>query len=194
MADLKDIDIGSRFASEFADQRVPTLSQVLETCKGKVRVNIELKYYGHDDRLEQRVADVVEAHGMVSDVVIMSLKSEAVAKMKSLRPAWKVGLLTSVKLGDLTRSKADFLAVNASLASRNFIRLAHNSGKEVHVWTVNDALSMSTMMGRGVDNIITDKPGLGKTVLKQRAALSVPERLLLELAGILGVEPEIGEQ
>ncbi len=61
-------------------------------------MNIELKYYGHDDRLEQRVADMVEAHGMASDVVIMSLKSEAVAKMKSLRPAWKVGLLTSVKL------------------------------------------------------------------------------------------------
>ncbi len=33
MADLKDIDIGSRFASEFADQRVPTLSQVLETAR-----------------------------------------------------------------------------------------------------------------------------------------------------------------
>ena len=39
----------------------------LDECKGKLSVNIELKYYGHDEQLEQRVADVVDAHGMASD-------------------------------------------------------------------------------------------------------------------------------
>ena len=32
------------------------------------------------------------------------------------------------------------------------------------------------------------------SVLEQRSELSVPERLLLELAGTLGVVPQIGEQ
>ena len=31
------------------------LAEVLDACKGKVGVNIELKYYGHDQQLEQRV-------------------------------------------------------------------------------------------------------------------------------------------
>jgi hypothetical protein len=26
---------------------------VLDECKGKIGVNIELKYYGHDERLEE---------------------------------------------------------------------------------------------------------------------------------------------
>jgi glycerophosphoryl diester phosphodiesterase len=193
MADLRDIDIGSWFGAEFKDERVPTLGEILDECKGKVRVNIELKYYGHDEQLEQRVAEIVEAHEMASDIVLMSLKIGAVEKMKSIRPSWKVGLLMSVSAGDLGSIDADFLAVNAGFAKRSFIRSAHDSGRQVHVWTVNDAPTMSAMIGRGVDCLITDKPALARSVLEQRAKMSPPERLLLELAGILGVVPETGE-
>jgi glycerophosphoryl diester phosphodiesterase len=197
MADLKDIDVGSWRSEDYKDQRVPTLGEVLDTCKGRVGVNIELKYYGdHAVQLEQRVVEVVEAHGMASDVVIMSLKVDAVEKMKETRPDWKVGLLMSVSAGDLENVNADFLAVNASFADREFIRSAHNAEKrkDVYVWTVNDAATMSIMISRGVDSLITDKPALAREVLEQRAKLSPPERLLLELAGALGVAPEIGEQ
>ncbi len=193
VADLKNIDVGSWFAPKFKDQRVPTLGEVLDECKGKAGVNIELKYYGHDEQLEQRVADIVEAHGMTSDIVIMSLKLDAVEKMKSIRPDWKVGLLMSVSVGDLKNLDIEFLAVNASFANRGFVHSAHNLDREVYVWTVNDAPTMSIMMSRGVDSLITDKPALARSVLEQRAKLSVPERLLLELAAMLGVVPEIGE-
>jgi len=192
MDDLKDIDIGSWRGAEFKDERVPTLGEVLRQCKGKARVNIELKYYGHDEQLERRVAEIVEANGMASDIVLMSLKIDAVQKMKSIRPHWKVGLLMSVSAGDLQSVKADFLAVNAAFANRRFIRSAHQMGRQVHVWTINDAVSMSTMIGRGVDGLITDKPALARSVLRQRAEMSPPERLLLELASFLGVTPEIG--
>lgn len=193
MDDLKDIDVGSWFGAEFKDERVPTLAEVLDECKGKAGVNIELKYYGHDEQLEQRVADIVEAHDMASGVVVMSLKIDAVKKMKFIQPDWKAGLLMSVSAGNLKNIDADFLAVNAAFADRSFIRTAHGDGREVHVWTVNDAPTMSAMIGRGVDNLITDKPALARSVIEQRAQMSAPERLLLELAGNLGVVPEIGE-
>ena len=160
MTDLENIDIGSWFNAKFRDERVPTLGDVLEECKGKAGVNIELKYYGHDEQLEQRVADIVESHDMASQVVVMSLKIDAVKKMKSLRPKWKVGLLMSVSAGNLGNIDADFLAVNAAFASRNLVRSAHDNGREVYVWTVNDAPTMSTMMSRGVDSLITDNPAL----------------------------------
>lgn len=192
--DLAGIDIGSSFGPEFKDERVPTLAQALDTCKGKIRVNIELKYYGHDQQLEQRVAELVESHGMEAEVVAMSLKMDGVRKMKALRPQWKVGLLMSVSAGDLKQVEADFLAVNAGFADRRLIRQAHDAGKEVYVWTVNDAVTMSSMIGRGVDGLLTDRPQLARSVLVQRSQLSVPERLLLELAGFLGAVPEIAEQ
>ena len=97
-------------------------------------------------------------------------------------------------MGDLTRAQADFLAVKATLASRAFIRSAHGQNKRVFVWTVNDPISMSTLIGRGVDGIITDHPALARQVLAERAEMSSVERLLINLAGVLGVERQIAEQ
>jgi glycerophosphoryl diester phosphodiesterase len=193
LEDLRDIDIGSWFGPEFKDQRVPTLGQVLDECKGKAGVNIELKYYGHDEKLEQRVAEIVEAHDMVEHVVIMSLKPGAVSKMKSLRPDWTVGLLMSVSAGNLNKIEADFLAVNASFVDRRFVSSAHSAGKDVAVWTVNDGLTMSAMISRGVDGLITDKPALARSVLAQRAEMSPLERMLVELALLFGAASDIGE-
>jgi glycerophosphoryl diester phosphodiesterase len=188
---LRQVDIGSKFSPEFSDQRVPTLDEVLELCKGKVKVNIELKYYGHDQQLEQRVAELVEAHDMQDSIIVMSLKYDAVQKMKKLRPKWTVGLLTAVAVGDLTtRDQADFLAVNTELATRRFVRRAHAADKQVFVWTVNEPLTISVMAGRGVDSIITDKPGLARRVLENRKRLSSVERMLIELAVVFGVERE----
>ena len=194
MTDLKNIDIGSWFGAEFKNERVPTLGEILDQCRGKIGVNIELKYYGHDKQLEQRVVDIVESHEMVDSIVVMSLKMDAVRKMKSIRPRWKVGLLMSVSAGNLKKINADFLAVNAGFADRSFTMAAHRSGKEVYAWTVNDAATMSVMIGRGVDGLITDKPALARSVLQQRASMSAPERLLVELGGLFGIAPEMDEQ
>ena len=166
---------------------------MLDLCKDTVGVVIELKYYGRDQQLEERVARIVDERGMASQIAVMSLELAAVRKMKTLRPGWKVGLLMSVSAGNLEASGADFLAVNAAFASRRFVRRAHRRGEKIFVWTVNDASTMSAMMGRGVDGLITDKPALAKAVLAERATLSPAVRLLLELAGILGVRPRIDE-
>ena len=159
-------------------------------CKGKIGVNIELKSYGRDQKLERRVIDLVEKHGMETEIVLMSLKHEAVNRAKSLRPAWKVGLLTGVAIGNLASLDVDFLAVHVGLASRDLIRSAHETGKEIAVWTVNDPITMSTLISRGVDNLITDRPALARRVLVERKGLSSAERLLIEISGLLGGAPE----
>jgi glycerophosphoryl diester phosphodiesterase len=192
--DLQDLDIGSWFAAEFRDERVPTLEQVLNTCQGKAGVNIELKFYGHDERLEERVIEIVERYNMESEVVVMSLKLESVQRMRKLRPSWQVGLLTAAAIGSLRRVDADFLAVSAGTATRDFIHATHRSGKKVHVWTINDPIAMSTMFGRAADNLITDKPAVARQVLEERAKLGLPERVLLGVAELFGVKPLFSQQ
>jgi glycerophosphoryl diester phosphodiesterase len=100
----------------------------------------------------------------------------------------------SVYAGDLKKLDADFLAVNAAFVGRRFVRDAHANGKQVYVWTVNDPATMSRMIGCGVDGLLTDKPELARSVLEQRAQMSAPQRLLLDLSGIFGVAPQIDEQ
>jgi glycerophosphoryl diester phosphodiesterase len=186
LEDLGRLDVGSWFAHEFRDQRVPTLERVLDMCRGKVGVTIELKYYGQSRRLEQRVVAIVEAHEMASQVEVMSLNYDGIQTMRSLRPQWRYGYLAAVTLSDPIRVEADFLAVSVKLATWRFVRAAHRRGKEVYVWTVNDPLTLSTLMGRGVDGIITDEPARARGVLAQRARMSSVERLLVQLAAFLG--------
>jgi len=192
--DIERIDIGSWKDPGFSAERVPLLANVLNECRGRCGVVIELKYYGHDQQLEQRVVDIIEATQMVESVMLMSLKADAVNKMKRLRPTWKVGLLMSVAAGNLSAIDVDFLAVNGAFVNRRSISSAQRNNREIYVWTINDAVTMSTLVGRGVDGLITDKPALARTVLAHRADMSIPERMMLELAQTLGVPPEVVEQ
>lgn len=192
--DLNDIDIGGSFGPPFANERVPKLSEVLQLCRGKAGVLIELKYYGHDQNLEQRVVDIVEKYGMSNEVMVMSLKPEGVSKIKRLRPNWKCGLLLSISVGNIQKIEADFLAVNARFATRSLINKLHHANKEIYVWTVDDPVGMSALMNRGVDGVITNLPEVGRNVLTQRANMSSADRLLTEIAALLGKPPAYEEQ
>lgn len=191
-ADLRAVDIGSYVDARFSSERVPTLAEVLDECRGRAKVLIELKYYGHDQHLEARVVNLVEAHGMSDAVAIMSMNPRGLAKVRALRPQWRIGLVTAVAAGDLTRADADFLAVNTRIATEPFVQLAHRRGKDVCVWTINDRRAMTTLISRGIDVLITDYPELARQVLQERAALSSGERLLLELAVLFDRVPTTG--
>jgi glycerophosphoryl diester phosphodiesterase len=183
---VRAIDVGRWFSPEFADERVPTLAEVLEEVDGRSRVIIELKYYGYDQQLEQRVIDIVEQFDLVDDVMIMSLSYEGIQKIRALRPEWTIGLLVAQAAGNLARLDTDFLAVHERIATAQLIRAAGVAGKQVFVWTINDAVNMSRILSLGVDGIITDEPGLAREVLAARSKLSSAERLLLHTALLLG--------
>jgi glycerophosphoryl diester phosphodiesterase len=186
-SDLVDLDIGSWFDPAFADQRVVTLGEVLEAVGGQAGVVVELKYYGHDQRLEERVVEVVEAAGRQGDVMLMSLKLEGLKTAAALRPGWTRGLLNTVSVGDLTQLDVDFLALNAAAASGATIRRAHERGLRVFVWTINDPVQMSVMLSRGADGLITDEPAIARRVLELRETLGPSGRLLLRIAGEVGL-------
>ena len=171
-------------------ERVPTLAEALAVCKGRARVIVELKAYGHDQHLEERVIAVVEAAGMTNDCIFMSLDHGMVRKMKQLRPSWRCGVLVAKAFGDLTSLGADFLAVEARMATGRFVRRAHRAGQEVYVWTVNDPAWMLVAMSHGADGLITDKPDLAREVVARRAEMSDTQRLLLALLVRLGASTQ----
>lgn len=181
LANLETIDIGSWFAAKYASERVPTLKQVLELCKDRVGVIIELKYYGHDQALGERVIEIVEDLDMSQQIMIMSLKAEQVQRVRRLKPSWTCGLLMSVAVGDIENLDVDFLAVNGSFIGRSFVQRLHKANKKVFVWTINDEGTMSTLMNCGVDGILTDRPAMAKDVLATRSQMTGAELLLAEI-------------
>jgi glycerophosphoryl diester phosphodiesterase len=189
-AELRTVDIGSRVGPQFSGERVPTLAEALAVCKGKARVDVELKSYGHDQKLQERVAEIVEAAGMANDCIYMSLDHTMIERMKRLRPSWRCGVLAAKARGDLTSLHADFLAVEARMATGRFVRQAHRAGQDVYVWTVDDPAWMLAAMSRGADGLITDKPDLARQVVARRAAMSDGQRVALALLVRLGAHTE----
>jgi glycerophosphoryl diester phosphodiesterase len=54
------------------------------------------------------------------------------------------------------------------VASAALVRRAHRGGLHVHVWTVDDADQMRTLLDRGVDGLMTDRTDILARVLAER--------------------------
>lgn len=84
-------------------------------------------------------------------------------------PEIRTGFIANMLLGDpATLEYADFFSVKHIVVTENFVKSAHNAGKEVHVWTVNTKHLINRMKGLDVDSIITDNPVLCKKILSRK--------------------------
>jgi glycerophosphoryl diester phosphodiesterase len=188
-AEVRELDVGSWFGPDFQGEGIATLEEVLLRARGRAKIVIELKYYGHDQRLEERVAAIVDRTGMEDDIAVMSLNLRGVERMSALRPDFRTGLLAATAVGRLTQVDVDFLAVSLPLATTRLLRQAHAGGKEVYVWTVNDEVTMAHQLLQGVDGLITDHPARARAVIEIERGLTSVERLLLGTSFWLGVKP-----
>jgi glycerophosphoryl diester phosphodiesterase len=187
--EVRKLDVGSWFDPAFAGERVPTLVEIINLARGKIRLNIELKFFGPDRRLVQQVVNIVREQNVASDCLITSLNYDALVEVKQRDPSLRTGLIVAQALGDVSRLEVDVLAVRADFLSDELLRSAHRDGKEVHVWTVNEAPQMFRLIKRGADNIITSDPDLAVRVREEWANLTGTERLVLSSRLLLGLEP-----
>ncbi len=168
-----------------SERRIATLDDFMERARGRIRLNIELKYYGWDPELGSEVVRRIREMGMEDEVVLMSLSLDAVHQLRRLAPDIPLGYLSSVAVGDLVLLPVDFLAVAGPAASPRLIREARAREMEVLVWTINRADVMADMIERGAEGIITDDPALAVRVRDELAGMSPPARLLLRFRSLL---------
>lgn len=157
--EIENIDVGSIYSQAFKAVRIPTLEEVLNKVKGRIRLNIELKVDGRENGMISRLIGLIEKTDFVNDCIITSSDYEALIKIKSLNKNIKTGFIAYVSAEELfNREAADLFSIHMSLLSSEVIRYSHSMGKEIHVWTVNDQEEMEQCLLLGVDNIITDYP------------------------------------
>ena len=189
VTELANIDIGRKYDTAFTGEHTPLLEDVIDLVRGRTKINVELKYNVPDPDLAPAVVDLLRRENMLDQVVITSLDYAALKQIKSIEPRLKTGHIVTAAVGNVVRTEADFLSLNAAQATSSLIRRAHAAGKDVHVWTVNTPDVMMRMIERGVDNIITDDPALLVRVIKERQALSKPELLGLRLRVLFDKPP-----
>jgi len=187
--ELKDIDVGSWFAPEFSSERIPTLQQVIDVARGRIKLNIELKYTWSDPALAQKVGEIIQRNGFATDCVVSSLNFKALTEIKRAFPELTTGFIVLQAVGNLSRMEADFLSISAARATPRLVEDTHRRSRAVHVWTVNDLNNALSMIEMGVDNIITDEPAAIRSLLEAWHTLSDSEKIVLMLRNlIVGIE------
>jgi glycerophosphoryl diester phosphodiesterase len=195
LAELQALDVGSRRGAAYAGERVPTLEEVIGFARGRLLLNVELKYNVPDAELAPAVVDMLSRERFDSDSVITSLDLGALRQVEQQSPGMVTGLIVTAAVGSVAHAETDFLSLNAAKAKASLVRRLHGAGKAVHVWTVNDPEAMLRMIERGVDNVITDDPARLVGLLQERSALSTPERLGLTLRALFTrMPPELVDE
>ncbi len=162
--EISRLDAGSYFAPEFAGERIPSLSGVIDFAKKKgIQLNIELKPSGHEQNFEQCVVDLIRAENFEENCVVTSISYETLERVKAYDQDIQTVYVMSLAYGDITKlAAADHFSIEASSISREMVADIHYAGKRVYAWTPNTQESISRMIELGVDNIVTDDVTLAK--------------------------------
>jgi len=157
----------------------PTLDALLGEAKGRIKLNIELKYYGdHQPGLARKVVEAVRRQGMLDRVVIQSLEYEPLLEVRQLAPEVPVGYLLSFNAREPSRLDVNFLSVEQNRLDRKFLLNARRSGQQVYAWTVNSSEDMQRLFDLGIDGLITDQSALARKTLEEYLNRPKTERAL----------------
>jgi glycerophosphoryl diester phosphodiesterase len=183
--EFQQLDIGSWFSDQFTDERIATLKQAIRAAKGKIKLNIEMKFNGHDRQLEAEVVRLVREANFEDECIVTSLDLAGLQRLARLDESLRRGLIVTAKVGDATRLDVDLIAVNANFLTRDLVARARRQNQEVHVWTVNEPDQMLTMIHLGADNILTSSPGILIELLDARAEMGEAQKTLLLVSDFL---------
>jgi glycerophosphoryl diester phosphodiesterase len=183
LEELKQIDVGAWFSDEFQGEKIPTLEEVMDYCKGKINVNIEIKNAGSDSLLPEKVALLIDKYQMNEQCVVTSTRFAYLTRIKKLDEKIRTGYIISAAYGNYYSSDdIDFISLRSSFVSERLVEAAHLKGKAVHAWTVNSKSEMERMKMLSVDNIITDYPILTREIVyREEATENLLEYLRLVL-------------
>ena len=135
-------------------------------AKGKINLNIEVKYNGHNQNIVKKVVKIIEDNDFVDQCVLTSMNYNFLRQAKKINPDIKTGYTMKMSYGGLEdMDAADFFSVKYTYITEGFVEHAHSLGKEVCAWTLNYQGDMQRMVNCGVDNIITDDPELVRKVI-----------------------------
>ena len=119
---------------------------------------IELKPHGKEpDNYAQLIVAKLQELGITSRYPVMSLNHEAVDAIESLNSDIRTGYVIPLQFGAFAKNEVDFYVLEAFSYTSELAKQAHQEGKELYVWTINDEDEIQSFLYQPVDGIITDK-------------------------------------
>jgi glycerophosphoryl diester phosphodiesterase len=156
---------------------VPRLRAVLQRYRDH-RLIIELKT--RDSELARHTIDEIRKADAVDRVALGSFYWQALHAARRYEPRIPTGAAQEETRWALYRSRIrwplgrtkyrEFQVPerigSTTIVTPQFIAHAHRAGLPVRVWTVNDAAAMQRLLGWGADGLISDRPDVAVSVVR----------------------------
>ncbi len=170
MAELKQLDAGSWFDSQYANQTIPELSEVLDLVNGHAYVHIEIKSDGYEvhhppDAIEKQVVKLLRNKNLLDTCMISGFDVnilEQIAFMKnppaiafiSKEPATPKTVQMCTRLNTFSRHP------DHRVVTRNQVEQMHDAGIKVFPYNIDVLEDFARMRHMQVDGAITKDPEL----------------------------------
>ena len=180
LAELRTVDVGSWKNARFADERIPTLAEVLATVPDGKQIFVEIKCGPEILPLLSR--QLAAAKLKPDQITLICFNEAVVTEARKTMPQYQANWLTGYRqktdsnpwtpsiegvLQSLTRTEATGLGSqgNLKVIDAKFVERVRQAGFGFHVWTVNDPAAARTFQSLGTDSITTDRPAFIRRAL-----------------------------
>ena len=143
---------------------VPTLADLLKITLEKFTLNLEIK---NDDNIYPNIEKEILAELNLAkniqkeQILISSFDIPTLQKIRALDSKINIGVLTrnfEVKIPLSLKAKS--VNISAKRVTKNIIKICHENGLKVLVYTVNDLQIYRKLKSWGTDGIFSDNPVL----------------------------------
>lgn len=158
LQDLKRLDAGDWFDSEFSGTQIPTLAEAIDVIHPRATVLIE-----HKAGDAATCVRLLRAKRVTTEVVVQSFNWQFLRDCHQLDPELTLCALcgktpTKQLLSQIQQTGAKVVAWHHAKLTREHIQTFHQAGLQVWTYTVNDMKAAKRLVEFGVNGIITDQP------------------------------------
>ena len=168
LAELKQLDAGSWFHPDFAEERLPELGEVLELVDGRVITNIEIKSNAYEphhppDAIEKQVVEMVKKKKLLDSILISSFDSNVLEQISLMETHPQIALISK---NPLERNIVEICKrldtfswhPDQQIVTPKQVVKLHAAGIRVFPYKVDTQEDCARMIGLNVDGVITDDP------------------------------------
>ena len=168
LEELKQLDAGSWFHSDYAEQRLPELAEVLDLVDCRVIINIEIKPHAYEpdhpaDAIEKQVVRLAKEKKMQDSILISSFDSNILEQISLMKNPPQIALISENPLERSTVENCKRLNMfswhpDQQIVTFGQVKELHSAGIRVFPYNVDKPEDCARMIGLKVDGVITDDP------------------------------------
>ncbi len=166
LTQIRSLDAGSWFDERFSNERIPTLSEVFDRYKNRLRYHIEIKSK-EAQGLASRTCDVIRQYGLTDNTTIASFWKPWLIESRSYAPEIPTGWLVprgyettwdDTIIEEALQERFTQICPRASLISSDLVRTLHDNGFYVRCWGVFNEELMVKVVKFGADAMTINFP------------------------------------